>query len=129
MSPPLTSDAAGGPDPPGDVFDVQVMAGGGEVLVRLEGELDSASAPGFMARLNGSVDAADNHTVRLDLSRLRFLDTAGARALLRVRELVAAVGGRLTVDGMVTGRLPVADYMALHERLVVEPGEGTGRGS
>ena len=123
------SDAARGPDPPGDMYAVQVIDDGGEVLVRLEGEVDSASAPEFLAELKGPLSAADNRTVRLDLSRLRFLDTAGARALLRARELVAAAGGRLTVDGMVAGRLPVADYMGLHGRLVVDPGEGTRRGS
>jgi anti-anti-sigma factor len=118
-----------GPDPPDGLFEVQVMDGGGELLVRLEGELDSATAPELLARLNGTLHAADTPTVRLDLSRVRFMDTSGARALLLVRESVAAAGGRLTVDGMVTGRLPVADYLGLHERLVVDPGDGTGRRS
>jgi hypothetical protein len=57
------------------------------------------------------------------------MDTSGARALLLLRESVAEAGGRLTVDGMVTGRLPVADHLGLQQRLVVGPGDGTGRGS
>lgn len=129
MAPSLSYDAAAGPDPPGEDFEVQLLTVGDELLVRLEGELDVTVAPGFLVKVTGAIGTRDQRTVRLDLSGLRFLDSSGARALLAVRDTVAMAGGRLAVDGMVDQRLPVTTYMDLYARLVADPGKGSRRGS
>jgi anti-anti-sigma factor len=129
MASPLSYDAADGPDPPSEDFEVQLLTMGNELLVRLEGELDVTVAPGFLAKVTGAIDSRDQRTVRLDLSGVRFMDSSGARALLTVRDAVAMAGGRLAVDGIVDERLPVAKYMDLHARLVADPSKGSSRGS
>lgn len=125
----MSHDAADGPDPPREDFEVQLLTVGDELLVRLEGELDVTVAPGFLTKVTDVIGTRDQRTVRLDMSGLVFMDSSGARALLAVRDAVAMAGGRLEVDGMVDERLPVTKYMDLYARLVAGPRKRSGNGS
>lgn len=55
------------------------------VVLRLEGELDLASAPIFERSLDGSEIAA-SPTVVLDLDALSFVDSTGLRVILAAHE-------------------------------------------
>jgi anti-sigma B factor antagonist len=66
---------------------------GGQVLLRIAGEVDLASAPAFRAGLSAAIDDAHG-CVFLDLGDVTFMDSAGIEELVRARE---DAGGRLRV--------------------------------
>ena len=53
----------------------------GTVVLRLQGELDMATAPGLARDLHTALDARPS-TLALDLSELTFLDSTGIRVLI-----------------------------------------------
>lgn len=65
----------------------------------LGGELDIATAEHLIGVAGGLADA-DLQPLCLDLSELEFVDAAGLRAVLVVRRLVDARGGRLVLTGL-----------------------------
>jgi anti-sigma B factor antagonist len=78
---------------------MQVVACGGEHTVVLGGELDMASAPSVQAALV-HVCTDDTSVVRLDLSKLAFIDSSGIRTVLAAKELCVEHGcGFLVVPG------------------------------
>jgi anti-anti-sigma factor len=87
----------------------QVDASGEWVVAELGGEIDSAAERAVGRML---VDALGPHQANLvvDLSAVRFLDSAGFRALLRARDRAVRLGGRMVIA---CPRGPV------HERLVM----------
>jgi anti-anti-sigma factor len=62
----------------------------------LTGELDIASVPVLEDRLSGLRDSAI--AVRLDLSRLEFIDSGGLSALIQAMNDASADGWRLQID-------------------------------
>lgn len=80
-------------------LDMQVVACGGDQTVIIGGELDMASAPSMEAALV-HVCTDDTSMVRLDLSKLGFIDSSGIRAVLAAKQLCAEHGcGFLVVPG------------------------------
>jgi anti-anti-sigma factor len=72
----------------------------GRVHLVLTGELDLASAPALgdrLARLG-----AEEEAVRLDLSRLEFIDSTGLHTLVRAIDGAQSNGWRLQIDPTVT---------------------------
>jgi len=63
----------------------------------LTGELDLATAPALRGRLNQS--RADRRDVRLDLSKLEFVDCAGMNVLIQAVNNARANGVRLDLEG------------------------------
>jgi anti-anti-sigma factor len=57
-------------------------------VLRLEGELDIASAP-LLERAIQGLDSLDQRRVLIDLSELSFMDSTGLRALLQARQRAA----------------------------------------
>ena len=68
----------------------------GEVWLRLEGELDLATKPVLAMRLRRL--SAQGATVRLDLSRLEFVDATSTGLLLRALADSRRGGWRLLID-------------------------------
>jgi anti-anti-sigma factor len=68
---------------------------GGEHVLRLEGELDIASAPELRKRF----DEADGALV-LDFARVTFIDSAVLKELLRARAELTERGLRLVLAGV-----------------------------
>lgn len=89
--------------------------------MQLAGELDAVTSPWFQERIDGNVPVADGKEVELDLSRVTFLDVAGARAVLTLRDDVLRAGGQLQVRGIERGRLPVVRALGLDELLKAPP--------
>lgn len=80
--------------------------------VRLTGELDAVTGPQLrdvMSHLNSS---AAGH-VELDLSRVTFLDLAGARALVEANTVIEDAGGRLSVHGLAPAHQRLAELLGL----------------
>jgi anti-sigma B factor antagonist len=72
-------------------------------VVGLQGELDVYSAPGLRQETTDLIQSG-HHRIVIDLSELRFIDSAGLGALLGVRKRLGSHGGQLAVvcgDGMV----------------------------
>jgi anti-sigma B factor antagonist len=69
----------------GDGFPLswRVTTEGGRTLIRLTGELDLATAPELLARVEPL--AATGRTVVLDLSELTFCDSSGFNAFVRLQ--------------------------------------------
>jgi anti-anti-sigma factor len=64
---------------------VAITSDGHDLLVAPRGELDWETVPKLVHHLDGVVEAGCSH-VRVDLSRISFLDVAGYRALVRFGE-------------------------------------------
>jgi anti-sigma B factor antagonist len=65
-------------------------------IVRLVGELDLDTAPTLTSAVEELIDQGHRHLV-LDLTRLRFCDSMGLNALLRLLRRTKGVGGSLTL--------------------------------
>lgn len=60
--------------------------------VRVSGELDAYSAPGFVAAFVEGIEGAAGCGVAVDCSSLRFVDASGLSALMLVARHVRATG-------------------------------------
>ncbi|MFD0684514.1 STAS domain-containing protein [Actinomadura fibrosa] len=88
--------------PPDASFEVSVH--GGWAVVTVEGELDVYTAPRLEAYLAEALGLRTPPLVALEVSALRFCDSAGLNAFLRGWKRAQALGGRLVLVGP-TGRL------------------------
>ncbi|GAA3143812.1 hypothetical protein GCM10010466_38580 [Planomonospora alba] len=71
--------------------------GHGAVEVAVAGDVDAVTAAELRCVLDGLADGPGPVRVELDLTRVGFLDCAGARLLLRTEERLRARGGALAV--------------------------------
>jgi anti-anti-sigma factor len=85
------------PAPPnaGPALDVRREERPGATVVRMEGELDDVAAP-TLARRVAAVDRGDG-PLALDLGAVRYLGSAGVRALVELAEGLAALGRRVEI--------------------------------
>jgi len=67
----------------GEEFSVELERGPGTPLVRVRGDVDLTTAPVLIDALTAIADEG-HREVRLDLSDVTFLDSAGIGALVRV---------------------------------------------
>ena len=111
------TDESGGSErqPPRLTLDVPAAGTGQRVLVSVTGDLDVEASTRLLKELSGSL--TERREVEIDLSRVTFLDVPGARALIRVRDLVIASGGSVRVLGLDDERLPAARVLDLRRHL------------
>ena len=64
---------------------------GTELIVALEGRLDTMTAPELEAELNQNLEKAESLT--LDFSKLDYISSAGLRVLLSAHKMMSAKGG------------------------------------
>jgi anti-sigma B factor antagonist len=74
-------------DPPAGIG-LSFRTVGPDLVIEVSGELDLASAPALLDRLEAALDLAQGTTVTLDLADLDFVDSSGLHALDRARILV-----------------------------------------
>ena len=72
-------------------FDVERTTVAGRPALTVRGELDIATAPELAAAIDGQLARAPRGLV-LDLTPTRFLDSSGARGLVRAAKQAAAAG-------------------------------------
>jgi anti-anti-sigma factor len=87
--------AAGGPmDELGGapIFVVHVKRDDARVLVRPEGELDLNGTGRLLAAVRAAAESEEIEVVAVDLSGLRFVDSAGLQAVLDARQAVESAG-------------------------------------
>ena len=64
---------------------------GTELVIALEGRLDTMTAPELEAELGKSLDGAES--LVLDFSKLEYISSAGLRVLLSAHKTMSARGG------------------------------------
>jgi anti-sigma B factor antagonist len=69
---------------------------GGQIIVRLAGRLDTASAAEIAPDIQRLAEQADKHIV-LDCTELAYISSSGLRLFLTLRKESAAKGGKLQV--------------------------------
>jgi anti-sigma B factor antagonist len=78
-----------------DQLQLELRHENGRAIVRLQGELDLATAPLLEKAIEG-IDP-DSSIVVLDLQGLNFIDSTGLRTFLAAKERVCERGGELAV--------------------------------
>jgi anti-sigma B factor antagonist len=79
-----------------DQLQVDTQREGDRVVIRLDGELDIATAPLLRSALEEAT-SGEAQAVVLDLDELRFMDSTGLRIVLWGRERCAAQGQQFAV--------------------------------
>jgi anti-sigma B factor antagonist len=80
-------------------LDITTMEMGNErSVVKLQGELDVATAPRLDVRIRRLVEEGNTDIV-IDLSEVTFIDSEGVVALLQARRHLAPVNGELLLTG------------------------------
>ncbi|GAB2626928.1 hypothetical protein Aab01nite_79940 [Paractinoplanes abujensis] len=94
-------------------------AGVDMLVLRLGGELDSATAPRLIEAFTRTLSAAAVARVELELSELTFIDAAGVRSLLACGQAADAAGIVLKLRGPTPGVAHVLTALGLLDRFVV----------
>jgi anti-sigma B factor antagonist len=86
----------------------------------VSGELDIARAPDLVGAVTGVMDGHRGE-LRLDISRLAFLDETGGQALLHVHNAIEARGGRAVFEHPQAEVLDVLRLLGLEQVLDIRP--------
>jgi anti-anti-sigma factor len=98
--PPKTSPSLGVPNVAAEPFETTIVRRDARrATVYLQGELDLATAPNVTAALTDLLTGGYRF-LRLDVSRLSFIDCAGLGVLLRAHHAVLAARGTLILTGI-----------------------------
>ncbi len=87
-------------DPVISPFNIELVGRDDGTIVRVEGELDVATAPGLDATLR-QAEASDAAVIAIDLTGVSFIDSTGLRVLLEAhaRDNRHPMAGRLQITG------------------------------
>jgi anti-sigma B factor antagonist len=98
-------------------FGVEVLGSEQLPVFELRGELDAATAPQLMAVFLDAVSSGAAQ-IQIDLAKLRFIDSSGMSALIRIRVAANAIGVRVALrgaTGAVMRALEIARLLDLFE--------------
>ena len=108
-------------------FRIETLEGSSGVIIKLGGELDSATCGELVSAYEHIAAGSGTRAVVLDFAELSFIDSAGMRAIIMVERSAAQRGVALTVvpaAGSVTEMLRItglADRIALAPRATDAP--------
>lgn len=95
---------------------VTVTDDANEIRLVISGDLDVIGAPGFLDRIE-ELGPAMTGPVEVDLAAVEFLDGAGARALLRLHQVVTRSGHRIVLTSAGPAVALVFDLLGYPELL------------
>jgi anti-anti-sigma factor len=104
----------------GDLLSWAIQSRGRRVIVRIDGDLDVATAP-RMARQLESLAEQGSHLI-LDLAGVRFCDCAGLNLFVRLQLRAAAAGGWMHLAEPTPAVRRLIALTGLHDILAVEAG-------
>ena len=81
---------------------IEKKMNGNELVIALEGRLDTMTSPELEAELNQSLAGADSLT--LDFSKLEYISSAGLRVLLSAHKIMNNKGGMKVTNVNEIGR-------------------------
>jgi anti-anti-sigma factor len=103
-------------------MEVRRQAANGWLELIIEGRLDGSWADSLEAELAETVRAG-HHRVRLDLSGVRFISSAGIGVLVKSYNQLTAIKGRLVIGAASTQVRTVLEITRLHDLLMPPSGE------
>jgi len=116
----VTSNPLAGDAP---LITVEVSGPATEPMLRIEGEIDVATAPQLRAALAALVDGGARR-ISLDLTAVGFVDSSGLGVLVgALRKLEEANGGRLRVENVQDGVRKVFEITGLGPMFGLAPAE------
>jgi anti-sigma B factor antagonist len=92
----------------------------GQVVVRVVGEIDAATAPLFAERLDEVIEA-DHRNVAVDLAELTFMDSAGLVVLIHGRQRLERTGRRMLIAHPSPTIVRLLEIAGLDEWFDMEP--------
>ena len=81
-------------------MDILVKSADRNLLLELSGELDHHGARNALRELEEALDAALPRKLVLDLSGITFMDSSGIAVILRARQKMQLLDGKLLVRGV-----------------------------
>ena len=90
---------------------------GAELIVMLEGRLDTMSAPDFEKVVRGELDGVDS--VILDFKNLQYTSSAGLRVILLAQKTMNKQG-KMVLKNVVDGIMEVFEMTGLADLLTIE---------
>lgn len=107
---------------------VGTHADGTTVELRLQGELDVASADTLRRNIGAAITDHDPHRLLLDLSELSFADSSGLSAIVWAHKVMSERGRQLSLHHPQASVLRVLHLTGLHTRLHVTEADAAARG-
>lgn len=89
--------------------------------IALRGEIDLASAPDALRRLDEAIDGHPGDTVVVDLTKVSFVDSSGLGVFVACDRRARVTGGRVVLDGCAPAVRRVLDVTGLARVLLPEP--------
>jgi anti-sigma B factor antagonist len=105
----------------GNGWAAKTSAGAEPCVVRVEGELDIATAPEVRRELLGHITEGRERVV-VDLSGTTFIDSSGLQSLIVARKRLDESGGSLLLSGCSDQLLRVLDVTGLREYFEIHGG-------
>jgi len=102
-------------------FSVDAEGHDGEVVVRLQGELDMAATPALSRALDAAMDTRP-HSLALDLNELTFVDSTGIRVLITACRRAGAQGCSFVLCSPQRAVLKALRLTGMDRLMVIEPG-------
>ena len=75
---------------------IQKTQNGGDLMLALEGRLDTVTSPELEKELKADLGSAES--VTLDFANLQYISSAGLRVLLSAHKLMAGKGGLKVIN-------------------------------
>jgi anti-anti-sigma factor len=92
---------------------------GGRAAYALKGELDMAGGEALVRRVT-DLAASTSGPIEIDLEEVRFIDSSGVRALLRLNEAARGSGRTLAVRNLTPDVRRLLDLVGVTELLTAE---------
>src|SRR5260370_6154576 len=101
-----------------DLLRLEFARDGSEETLYVTGELDVSTAPGLEHAVARTLDGQGGE-FHLDVRRMRFMDSTGAQALVRLHRRLTGLGRRLVVVAPSRQALQVLEILGLDQVLDV----------
>jgi len=82
---------------PGRVLVTAEPVGGGTWRITVAGDLDLSTTADFRARMTAALTGEELHLLQLDLEQVEFIDVAGIRQLIQLRNCVNGGDRRMEI--------------------------------
>lgn len=102
----------------GDFMQVDIRKDNSTLTLKLEGRLDTLSAPELDAGLKNSLEGIE--LLILDFSRLQYVSSAGLRVILSAQKQMTARNGKMIVRDVNPGVLDILEMTGFAGILTIE---------
>ena len=90
--------------------------------ITISGEIDIATAPELVHRLDDAIDTQPAETIEVDFGRVTFVDSSGLGALIAAQKRARASGGDVIVTNLKPNLRTVFELTGL-DKVLLAPAE------